>query len=236
MSGTRKNLAHHAERLYSILERLGSAGWCRRLADCSGRDGWPGRGVYFFSEQGEFRSAEPNVPRVVRVGTHAVSAGSKSTLWGRLRGHRGSRDGRGNHRGSIFRLHVGQALLRGEGANLESWGVRTSASRDIRLLEAEHERRVSDYLGAMTVTWIAVPDDPGPNSLRSYIERNSIALLSNGLEPPDSPSPSWLGRHSPREEIRRSGLWNLDYVREQYDPAFLETLEELTREVPSPHG
>lgn len=81
----------------------------RHLASSSGRMSWPDRGVYFFFEPGEVR---PNGdPRVVRIGTHALKAGSKTTLWKRLGQHRGSvggsRPGGGNHRGSIFRLHVG---------------------------------------------------------------------------------------------------------------------------------
>src|SRR5215207_7564170 len=98
-------------RFYAVIGQLSGRGHQRLLGSCNGHDDWPRRGVYFFTELGEFRSGPPNVLRIVRVGTHAVSAGSKSTLWGRLRAHRGGREGRGNHRGSIFRLHVGHALL-----------------------------------------------------------------------------------------------------------------------------
>ena len=41
------------------------------------------------------------------------------------------------------------------------------------------------------------------------------------------PSRAWLGLHSERDEIRHSGLWNLDHVMEDHDPAFLDVLEEL---------
>ena len=79
-----------------------------------------------------FVSVTPNMKlvdhagfRVVRVGTHALKAGSKSTLWGRLSQHRGTaRAGGGNHRGSIFRLLVGIALARRSGIPLPpSWGL-----------------------------------------------------------------------------------------------------------------
>ncbi len=89
----------------------------RRLVGCSGRMDWPQRGVYFFFEDGELRE-DGFTPRVVRVGTHALRP-SKSTLWGRLSQHKGSEGGSmpggGNHRGSIFRLHVGTALLEQDG-------------------------------------------------------------------------------------------------------------------------
>jgi hypothetical protein len=67
--------------------------------------------VYFFFEDGEVR-ADGGL-RLVRVGTHALTATSKATLWGRLRQNRGQVGGRspggGNHRGSVFRRHVGAA-------------------------------------------------------------------------------------------------------------------------------
>jgi hypothetical protein len=78
----------------------------------------------------------------------------------------------------------------------------------------------------MSVLWVDVPDEPGPNSQRSIIEKNAIALLSNHFNPVDPSSQNWLGRFSPREDIRRSALWNLDYVDGEYDPAFLDLLEQ----------
>jgi hypothetical protein len=44
------------------------------LVEYTGRSGWPERGVYFFQEAGEYRLSQRDVPRVVRIGTHAVSA------------------------------------------------------------------------------------------------------------------------------------------------------------------
>jgi len=73
-----------------------------------------------------------------------------------------------------------------------------------------------------------VDDAPGPDSLRGYIERNSIALLSNYQKPPlDPPSAEWRGYRCDRERVRLSGLWNQNHVNEPYDPVFLQTLEAL---------
>src|SRR5690606_41344613 len=96
------------DRLYRILEDLAQRiGGPYRLDDPRVRRLVPTRGVYFFFEPGEFRE-DGQTPRVVRVGTHAVSTGSRTTLWQRLAAHRGRTGGRhpggGNHRGSIFRL------------------------------------------------------------------------------------------------------------------------------------
>jgi hypothetical protein len=74
---------------------------------------WPKRGVYFFRELGENRSDTGEGPRIVRVGTHALKSGSQTKLWTRLSQHKGQPStGRGNHRGSIFRLIVGTALIK----------------------------------------------------------------------------------------------------------------------------
>lgn len=224
-------MANDIDRFYELLRALeAQPGQGQRLADCTGRCAWPARGVYFFREPGEFRRDRPECPRIVRVGTHAVSTGSRSTLWSRLRAHRGSRDGTGNHRGSIFRLHAGAALLERDGEameNVSTWAVGSSAPRAVRNAEVAHERRVSRYLGAMTVLWVEIPDEPGPRSLRAHIERNAIALLSSKMIPPDPPSEEWLGLHSSRPEIRTSGLWNLNFVRDRYDPAFVDVLASL---------
>src|SRR5690349_10733824 len=104
-------------RFYRILETLeGRIGGRRLLANCHGRMDWPERGVYFFMEQGERRTNTGQGLRIVRVGTHALTPKSRTTLWNRLSQHRGqTKSGGGNHRGSIFRLLVGSTVLK-EGA------------------------------------------------------------------------------------------------------------------------
>lgn len=196
-----------------------------QLANISAAHRLPKQGVYFFFENGEDTDSSGGQPRVVRVGTHAVSKGSRSTLSQRLRAHRGTRVGGGNHRGSIFRLHVGHALLARVQLILPTWGRGSTAPRDIRDVEREHEERVSKVIGAMPVLWVEVADVAGPTSERAVIERGAIATLSNSLSPFRQPSESWLGNNSPREEIRRSGLWNLNYTREASSADFLGKLE-----------
>src|ERR1700693_4471658 len=109
----------HLITFYAILDDLEQAiGGPRKLAECSGRMNWPTRGVYFFREAGELRSDSGEGPRVVRVGTHALRLGGRSKLWTRLSQHKGQMaSGGGNHRGSIFRLSIGAALIRRDGLN-----------------------------------------------------------------------------------------------------------------------
>jgi hypothetical protein len=152
---------------------------------------------------------------------------SGTTLWTRLSQHRGQlRSGSGNHRGSIFRLIVGTALIAQRGYTYPTWGIGNTAKSDTRAGEFELEREASRVIGAMPFLWLPVDDEPGADSLRGYIERNSIALLSNFSKSPlDAPSKDWLGHHCDRERVRRSGLWNSNHVDETYDRKFLACLE-----------
>ncbi len=219
-------------RFYSIIDRLEHhIGGARRLADCSGRMDWPRRGVYFFREDSESRSDSGSGPRVVRVGTHAVSAGSGTKLWTRLSQHKGQAVGGGNHRGSIFRKIVGSALIARHGHDFPTWGDRSKSRDAVRGSELALEYDVSRVIGQMPFLWLAIDDEAGRESLRSEIEKNSIALLSNFQKPVlDPPSAEWLGAHCKTEKVRISGLWNSDYVDKQYSPAFLDRLELLVSE------
>lgn len=216
------------QAFYSIIARLENGlGGMRTLGDCSGRLNWPKRGVYFFMEKSEVRSSSGNGLRIVRVGTHALKSASQTRLWTRLSQHRGGRrTGGGNHRGSIFRLIVGAALIARHGYEFPTWGSGQSASADVRVGEVDLEREVTSLIGAMPFVWVRVDDEPSAGSMRGYIERNTIALLSNfGKTPIDAPSVGWLGHDCNRERVKKSGLWNSNHVDETYDPAFLECLE-----------
>lgn len=222
----------HLERFYAALARLEEGpNQGLTLEQLIASKGLPERGVYFLSKPGEMTSDRLGAPRIVRVGTHAVSAGSKATLRSRLKIHLGGRSGLGNHRGSIFRLHVGNAMLRRDGETLPTWGVGPTAPPELRAdpcaqeAEAALERRVSAHIGRMTVLWVSVPDWASPTSLRAVIERNSIALLSNRRSPIKPASEAWLGLSSHREEVRKNLLWNLRHVDDDFDGGFFTALE-----------
>jgi hypothetical protein len=226
-------------RLYAALDDLAlRVGGPRTLAECSSRLAWPERGVYFFFEAGEIRSDTGDGLRVVRVGTHALTAGSRSSLWQRLSQHRGGkRSGGGNHRGSIFRHLIGSALKhRPEFNAIASWGVKSDAGAAARHLaldpaalqrsELPLELAVSSYIRSMPFLVLAIGDAAAPESDRGLIERNSIALLSNFRKAPfDPPSAAWLGHRCDRIRVQSSGLWNNNHVDDTYDPGFLEVFE-----------
>jgi len=219
-------------KFYEILKKIEhKVGGKRILSGCDAGMDWPRQGIYFFFENGEFTHNSDEL-RVVRIGTHALKKNSGTTLWDRLKGHKGTQKGKypggGNHRGSVFRLHVGNAIIKREGIKCESWGKGTSAGAEVRIKEHPLEIRVSKTIGCMPFVWVKVDDEPGPNSMRKYIERHSIGLLSNYMRPSiNHPSSSWLGRYCTNEKVRNSGLWNVDHVDENYDPSFLDDLDHF---------
>lgn len=236
------------EHLYEILDRLEAEhGGKRRLKNCDGYMDWPDRGVYFFFAPDETRESTDHL-RLTRIGTHAVSAGSQTSLWNRLRTHRGatrgSYEGGGNHRGSVFRKRVGEALIERDDRYDEfpEWGSGNTAKRELRKAELEMERHVSEFIRDLPFLWIEIDDEPGPDSHRAYVERNAIALVSNyQKESIDPRADDWLGKESPVDEIRESGLWNINHVGESYDPEFLNFLKNrldglLSDEEPEIHS
>lgn len=222
------------DRLYALLQRLeNNVGGKRVLKECDGYMEWPDRGIYFFFSPDETRKNGKQL-RLTRIGTHAVSRGSQTSLWNRLRTHRGATrgtyEGGGNHRGSVFRKRIGEAIIERDGHHDEytEWGVGSTADRELRISEIEMERQVSEYIRELPFLWLELDDEPGPDSNRAYVEQNSIALVSNFDSPTVDPrSSNWLGKYSPVDEIRESGLWNINHVSEAYDSDFLDFLEQL---------
>lgn len=207
---------------YAILGMLETKiGGARKLTECSGRILWPRRGVYFFQEPGEQRLDSGEGPRIVRIGTHALRKGGRARLWTRLSQHKGQKTtGGGNHRGSVFRLIVGSALIQRHAYSYPNWGDKSITGREVRTSEQLLEREVSNVIGSMPFLWLAIDDEAGPESLRGYIEKNSIALLSNYRKHAlDLPSQGWLGHYCGRERVSGAGLWNSDHADKDYDPA-----------------
>lgn len=229
-----QDLDHFYDQIYLLAAKFGAP----RFSESTGRMNWPERGVYFVLDPEEPRGgavtgsnsradawpprAGESLPRIVRLGTHALNTGSGATLWKRLHQHRGQASGDGNHRGSVFRKHVGRALLARDGAQLPTWGIRSSAERFVREGERELEVRVSEYIGRLRVVVLPILDEPGPTSRRAYIERNAIALLSTAGRLADPPTPGWLGHHAPAASIGHSGLWHVRHVGDAVDDGFLD--------------
>lgn len=208
----------HLRLLYKGIETLRSLGRTFLLTDLAKQE-LPNQGLYIFIDQNEInRWNKPG--RIVRIGTHAVSTGSRSVLRTRLRNHLGNQDGSGNHRGSIFRLHIGASLLARNSFEMRAdhWGKPDDASRSIKASEDWLEKMVSYYIGGLEVAVIEIEDEASKNSLRAKAERQLIALLTESWLPLERPSQDWLGYSSDREAIVRSGIWNVMEVAKSYSP------------------
>ena len=189
------------KQLYDILNELKERIGMKTLAETLHTNDFPHTGMYFFFEPGESRCESGSGMRVVRVG---ISGEGGRHLVYRLRDHKS-----GNTEGSVFRRVIHKALE-------NKYGVGSI-----------EKNMVKSVIHAMPFLWLEVDR----SDLR-YLEINSIALLSNYNKPPlDPPSPNWLGRYSPNEKIRHSGLWNSDEVEKSYDPHFLDQLEGLVKKM-----
>jgi hypothetical protein len=174
----------------------------------------PRNGIYFFFEKGE--RVDQGVERIVRVGTHTAD----ERFRGRIRQHYGSRSAlRGNKNASVFRKHVGGALLRRDNPRderLKEWlkqGGRTFP--DI-------ETRVSEILrDNFTFCCFSVEEQ----EVRLRFERGIIALLAK--HPLGRPSAGWLGQYAYDEKIGRSGLWNTQQL--DAEPLNEEQVDDLKR-------
>ena len=168
------------------------------------------KGLYFIFEPGEVRMDGSSKFRVVRVGSHGLTVRSRSTIWTRLFEHLMA-NGR-----SVFRSDVNRALRMRAGHGDGSIGHKHSAC-------------ITRYIGRMPFLWVDVDGDDG-HKKRKKIESNTIALLSRlnkgQGEAPDKLSKDWLGRYSGKEEICRSGLWNVQHTKHGYSKSFLKVLSD----------
>jgi len=232
----------HLVRFYAAMDELERRlGGARILGQCAGRMTWPPRGVYFVREPGELRF-DGRSPRIVRVGTHAIkNPNEKSQLRGRIRTHRGNRDGGGNHRGSSFRLCVGQAILERDHHSCRSWAVgrmAATAARRFGVTSAEIlrderpiEEKVSAVICAMSILWLPIDDARVP--IASVRTSSATALRCSAI----TTTKGSRSTHSRRVGSASTPLMRgsvdqgygvSDYVDdERYDPAFLDRLEDL---------
>jgi hypothetical protein len=217
-------------RSYQLFAQLAARTGFHKLRDILAEE-LPKQGVYFFFDESEPTIFPTSMPRLVRIGTHGVSAGSVATLRNRLRTHLGTRAGAGNHRASVFRLHVGRAIIERDRLHnaFPNWGKGQSAPKPITEIEAPLEARVSEYIGDLRVLFVPVIDTAGIGSMRATIERQFIAMFTENFCAIEKSSPTWLGRFSDKSTIRDSGLWNVRDVGGEYDLKFIPLLDGLVR-------
>jgi len=203
----------------------------------------PLNGIYFFYERGETWGHGGSKPRIVRVGT-ARDGNFRS----RVAEHYLLKESKMNfgpnqpapHERSIFRKHLGMALLnKAHDPYLSIWKVdltprsardELASRRDIvkeKSIEAEATRRLRANFSFRYITIEGEESRMGSKGL----ERVLIGTLARCSS--CEPSETWLGKFSPKREIRESGLWLVQHLKapemtsedqSRFSQAVLETL------------
>lgn len=160
----------------------------------------PENGIYVLFEKGE---ESHSTRRVVRVGTHT----GKNQLRSRLAQHFLKE----NKDRSIFRKNIGRSFLnKNNDGFISQWEIDLT-TREARELHARSidfqklqdiEKDVTCYI-QKGFSFIVFRVDDGEKRLE--LESKIISTLSECKE--CRPSPEWLGLYSPKEKIRKSGLW-----------------------------
>lgn len=160
----------------------------------------PLNGMYILFERGE---PAHGARRIVRVGTHT----GKNQLRSRLKQHFLTE----NKDRSIFRKNIGRCMLhKAKDSFLKKWELdltsklaREKYASSVNFLKQRMvEREVSKYIqGSFSFIVLQIED----KAARLELESKIISTVS--LCKACKPSKKWLGRYSPKEKIRISGLW-----------------------------
>lgn len=175
----------------------------------------PENGIYVFFEKGETVRLENAIEnRVVRIGTHRKD----NRFRNRIRQHYGNINSLGgNKNGSVFRKHLGGALLRKN--NLQDPRLKDWLTQDGPTF-AEIEELVSSNLrNNFTFSCFSVNDEKD----RLTIERGLISLFAQ--YPIGGPSQNWLGLYAADEKVRKSCIWNSQHINS--DPLNIEEFHLL---------
>lgn len=233
----------HVDHFYELMAKLRDGlGGFRYLSNLETKPnmGLPPYGIYFFFEGNENGQLGPDL-RVSRIGVNGDknTGGDSRALWGRLKDHRGPATDRsdykggGQHRGSIFREHVGYAIMMREEEDFahlkEDWGDQDADVSGIREDEHPLELKISDYIRNLPFLWARIDGEPSKDCERALIETHITRLISNMNKENQiyGPREDWLGYHSPYCRVRESGLWSVEDigVLYDYDPKYLKRLD-----------
>lgn len=182
------------------------------------KDKIPENGIYILFEKGEFAHS---TNRIVRVGTHTGKNQLRSRLFQHFLNENKDR--------SIFRKNIGRALLnRDKDSFLEKWELdlttkdakeKYSDSVDFDR-QKEIEKKVTEYI-QKNFSFVVFQIDE--KTKRLEIESKIISTIS--LCDECKPSKNWLGNFSPKEKIRKSGLWLVNELWK--NPLLGSDMEEL---------
>jgi len=163
----------------------------------------PSDGVYVLFERGE---KAHGVDRVVRIGTHTGDNQLRSRLFQHFLKENKDR--------SIFRKNIGRALLnRDKDRFLEQWELdlteRKAKDRFANgidfMKQKEVEKRVTEHI-QKNFSFIAL----GIKDKAKRLEFESKIISTVSLCDECRPSQAWFGLFSPKDKIKKSGLWQVN--------------------------
>ncbi|MBM4146405.1 MAG: hypothetical protein FJ240_09070 [Nitrospira sp.] len=210
----------HCAQLHNVFSRL------KRHRFPFEESSIPSDGIYVLFEKGE---KGHGTDRVVRIGTHTGKHLLKSRLYEHFLVNNKDR--------SIFRKHVGRALLkRNNDPFFEQWewDLTPSANRKkyaskLNLKkQAQTEELVTTYIQD-NLYFVVLP--VSRKQRRLEIEAKLIGEVS--LCKDCGPSSSWLGKYSPAQKIKKSGLWQIQKV---FGNGLTDSDMEEIREIVSTHS
>jgi hypothetical protein len=165
----------------------------------------PLNGIYLLFEKGEHGHQGD---RIVRIGSHT----GNNQLRSRLKQHFLME----NKDRSIFRKNIGRVILsKAQNPFLKEWErdltTQTNktkyAQHEYRVKCQEIERQVSGYIQN---NFSFVVFEIEEKDLRLELEKKLISTVSRCTE--CRPSKHWFGDYSPKEKIRKSGLWLVNHL------------------------
>lgn len=168
----------------------------------------PMNGIYVIFEKGE---KYKYWDRIVRIGTHT----GDNQLRSRLKQHFVKE----NKNRSIFRKNIGRCLLnRDDNPYLQIWDLDTTSQENKiknrhlinKPFEKNLEKQISQYIQdnlSFTIFEVNTKDR------RLFWESKLISTLS--VYSDIKPSNNWLGHFSPKEKIRKYGLWQVNELQKE---------------------
>lgn len=183
----------------------------------------PRNGLYILFEKGE---KAHNADRIVRIGTHT----GQDQLLSRLSQHFINE----NKDRSIFRKNIGRALLnKTKDPFLLQWEIDLTTAEAKQKFsdkidfekQQETEKQVSKFIQD-NFSFIVFPIDDKEQRLR--LESKIISTISSCEH--CTPTENWLGNHSPKEKIRKGGLWLVNELWKEplSEDEFIEVEKSLT--------
>ncbi len=183
----------------------------------------PTNGIYFFYEDGEVWGHGGDKPKIVRIGTHRDgnfrSRISEHFLLNESRMNFDKNKPKPSDR-SIFRKNIGRALLnKNKDEYLRIWNIDFIKRKNRELYRDERDIEKEKEIEKIITKIIREKFSFRFIMLDSKIERMGSKGIESSLIGTVAscklckPSANWLGKYSPKREIRESGLWLVQHLK-----------------------